>query len=510
VGKGALMGRKLFLQIKNLSKSFPGVQALDDVSFDSYSGEVLGLVGVNGAGKSTLMNILGGILRPDSGKLVVDDAEVVIKNPRNAEELGIAFIQQEIQVFDNLKVFENIFITDLHKWRVKGALPILNMNKIRAESKKFLEVLGSTINVNAKVAKLVVGEQQMVQIARALSQGGKILLFDEPTSSLSTKEKQNLFEVIRKLKDSGLVIIYITHYLDEVFEICDRVVVLRDGRVTGQGSIKELTKKDIIYHMIGHDIEKMAEYQDRQLGEKILEANDITGEKYPRGVSFSLKQGEILGVWGLMGSGRTELFRTLLGFDKMKKGQIYFRENGDLEQIKGRRLFKNIGYVTEGRHFDGLFLQMPLWQNITSVRLHYFASKFLRVLMRKKEKNVARDYMGRVNVRAVDENMLAYQLSGGNQQKLVITKWFMKEPKVLFMDEPTKGVDVGAKAEIQRLIFEMAKSGMSFVIISSELEEIMYLCDRIIVLYNGELVSEIQKEDFSKDRLMNDLVMRES
>lgn len=504
------MEKKLSLQIDNLSKYFPGVQALKDVTFDVYTGEVLGLVGVNGAGKSTFVNILGGVLQPDTGKVIIDGNEVNIRNPRAAEELGIAFIQQEIQVFDNLKVFENIFIADLHQWRINKFLPFLNMNELRSESKKYLDMLGCNIDVNTKVSKLVVGERQMVQIARALSQGGKILLFDEPTSSLSNKEKQNLFKVIRKLRDSNLVTIYISHYLDEIFEICDRVVVLRDGQVTGKGNVMELTKKQLINYMIGRDIKMLSDYQSRHLGEKILEVTNITGEKFPKDISFSMREGEILGVWGLMGSGRTELFRTLLGFDKMKKGQIQYGENGDLKYKKRSQFFKKIGYVTESRHFDGLFLKMPLLQNISSACLERFATKIFRILWEKKESKVAREYMDKANVKAVNENMLTYQLSGGNQQKVIIAKWFMKDPKVMFMDEPTKGVDVGAKAEIQRLIFDRAKTGMSFIIVSSELEEIMYLCDRILVLYNGELVSEIKREEFSKDKLMNDLVMGES
>ena len=504
------MKKKPVLVVKNISRFFPGVKALDNVSFDAYTGEVLGLVGVNGAGKSTLMNILGGILQPDKGEIIIDGNKVRIQNPRVAEDLGIGFIQQEIQIFDNLKVFENIFISDLLKWRIKKTLPFLNINKLRFESKKYLDMLGCNISVNTIALKLSVGDQQMVQIARALSQGSKILLFDEPTSSLATKEKQNLFEVIRKLRNSNIVIIYITHHLDEIFDICDKVIVLRDGRIADTGNVNEFTKKHIIKCMIGHEIEKTDEYQDRQLGKKILEVKNITGRKFPKDVSFILREGEILGVWGLMGSGRTELFRTLLGLDKMEKGQILYGEKGNLKKINSNQLFTKAGYITEGRHFDGLFLQMHLWQNMSSGCLKRFSSKFLRILREKEERNASREYIDKVDVRAVNENILVKQLSGGNQQKVVVAKWFMKEPKLLFMDEPTKGVDVGAKAEIQKLILRMAKSGMSFVIISSELEEIMFLCDRIIVLHNGELVSEIRKENFSKDKLMNHIIVRKS
>ncbi len=500
------MENKIYLKMKNLTKDFPGVKALDDINLEASAGEVLGLVGVNGAGKSTLMSILGGILPPDKGEIFINGNKAEIKNPRIAEDLGIAFIQQEIQVFENLKVFENILISDLHRYSMFKAFPFLNMKRLRVNAKKYLDMFESNIDVDTSVSKLVVGEQQMVQISRALSQGGKILLFDEPTSSLSPKEKQQLFKVIRKLKDSNIVIIYVTHYLDEIFEICDKVTVLRDGHIVSKWMITEVTKKQIIRDMIGQDIEKITEDKGIEIGEKILEVKNITGIKYPRNVSFELNKGEILGIWGLMGSGRTELFRTLLGFDKMKNGQIFYSNDGYLKEEKSSQFFKNTGYVTEGRHFDGLFLQMPLWQNMTSASLKRFASKFLNILKSKNEKYSSREYMDKVDIVAVNENMLAYQLSGGNQQKLVIAKWFMREPKIIFMDEPTKGVDVGAKVEIQKLIFQMAKNGMSFIIISSELEEIMGLCNRIIVLHNGKLISEIKKEDFSKDKLIHDSV----
>lgn len=498
------------LQIDQLSRGFPGVQALDGVSITAYAGQVLGLVGVNGAGKSTLMNLLGGILQPDSGRILIEGVEVKIPNPRAAEDLGIAFIQQEIQVFDTLRVFENIYIADLNKWKKAGIFPFINKNELRRNALTYLELLGCDIDVNRFVGRLTVGEKQMIQIARALSQGGKILLFDEPTASLSTKEKERLFDVIRKLRDSGITIIYISHYLDEIFEICDRAIVLRDGAVTGGDRVDRLTKKMLVKYMIGRDIEEITEQRRPSLGEVLLEVKDVSGERLPLNVGFSLREGEILGVWGLMGSGRTELMRTLLGFDRMASGRVFYRVEDKLVPVRGSELFRYSGYLTEGRHHDGLFLQMPLWQNITSAALDRFSSGITRVLNKGKERSSAREYMGRVNVKATSEEMLTYQLSGGNQQKVIIAKWFMKDPKILFMDEPTKGVDVGAKVEIQRMIFERANSGTAFVIVSSEMEEMMALCDRMIVLHNGCLVSEIEKDEFSKERLMSDLAVEDS
>ena len=493
-----------YLRLIKLSKHFPGVQALKDVTINAYAGEILGLVGVNGAGKSTLMNLLAGIVRPDEGSIEIGGRTVEILNPRVAEDLGIAFIQQEIQVFPYLRVYDNILIADLHKWPIARFLPILSIPKLKLEAKKYLEMLGCSTDPGLIVEKLVVGERQMVQVARALSQGGKILLFDEPTSSLSGSEKRSLFDVIRKLKDSGFVIIYITHYLDEVFEICDKVVVLRDGQITCQGNIAEISKTDLIRNMIGRDIEHVGQNSGRILGDIVLEAKGITGLTFPQNVSFSLKEGEILGVWGALGSGRTELLRVLLGFDKVRKGTVLYRFGNDLQTINRKQLFRIIGFITEDRHFDGLFLQMPVWQNMSSASLKIFASKLFRIMNHRIEIARARSLIKEVNIQAAGENMLVYQLSGGNQQKTIIAKWMMKEPKVMIMDEPTKGVDVGAKAEIQRLIFEKARSGMSFIVVSSELDEIMSLCDRIIVLRNGQISSELMRSDFSKDRLMSE------
>jgi len=502
------MENGLTLEIHNLKKSFPGVQALKDVSISARDGEILGLIGVNGAGKSTLMNILGGVVIPDSGEILINGEIKRIKDPATAEKLGVAFIQQEIQLFENLTVQENIFIANLKKWRAFKNFPFLNLKSMAGEANNLLALLGCDIDVHSMVSDLAVGEQQMVQIARALSQGGKILLFDEPTSSLTLKEKQNLFKLIGKLKGSNVIIFYISHHLDEIFEICDRVVVLRDGGVAGEGRVEDISKDEIIRFMLGHEIEQSIEYRKQPHQKKVLEVRNLCGERYPKDVSFSLAKGEVLGIWGLLGSGRTELVRTILGLDKKKSGEVLFGENGELQSINPQNLYKHIGYLTEGRHFDGLFLNMPIWQNITSVFLKKFVTNKFKLLNEREEKQAAKHSISQVNVSAVSENMLVRKLSGGNQQKIAISKWFIKKPKILFLDEPTKGVDVGAKAEIQNLIFKMASEGVSFIIISSEIEEIMGLSDRIIVIHQGELVNELGTMQISKENLMKSVIGR--
>lgn len=504
------METNLSLELKNISKTFPGVKALSNVSFTAQPGKVCGLVGVNGAGKSTLMNILGGIHQPDEGgEIIISGEKVTIENPSAATRNGIAFIQQEVQAFEAMTVYENILASQLDSYRKNNNKSlVIDTKKMKIEAQTQLDKLASKIDVDAPVYSLTVGDKQIIQIARALSQGGKILLFDEPTSSLSDLEVSMLMEVIRKLRDQGYIIFYISHFLDEIFDICDNVVVLRDGQLVGQADIGDIDKEKLVSMMLGHQVEGSVHVHDRELDEVIFKAENVSGVKLPRNFSFELHKGEILGVWGLLGSGRSELFNTVLGIDKMTEGKVYFKQNGELAEISQAELYKHVGYLTEGRHFDGLFLNMSIGKNISSSNLKKFANK-LGVLNTREEDKEAREYMKQVNVKAVDENMIVSKLSGGNQQKVIIAKWFLKNPDIIFMDEPTKGVDVGAKNEIQNLIFQRAEQGMSFVVISSELEEIMSLCDRIIVIYEGKLVGEVLKADFSKENLMKGIISQE-
>lgn len=503
------MDNKLSLELKHISKTFPGVKALSDVSFSATPGKVCGIVGVNGAGKSTLMNVLGGIHQPDEGgEIIINGEQVVIEDPKSATEHGIAFIQQEVQAFDTMTVYENVLAADLNKWKKKKGFG-LDFKAMKKEAQVYLDTLDSRVDVEAPVYTLTVGDKQIIQIARALSQGGRILLFDEPTSSLSDHEVAMLFQVIRRLRDQGYIIFYISHFLDEIFEICDNVVVLRDGRVVGQAEIGDINKEQLVEMMLGYQIEGRARSREGSFDDVIFKAEHISGEKLPKDFSFELHKGEILGVWGLLGSGRSELFNTILGIDKMVDGKLSFKQDGELKEISQKEFYKHIGYLTEGRHYDGLFLNMPICQNITSSTLDMFATKGIGVLNPAKEHVESRRLIDQVGVKTPDENVKVSKLSGGNQQKVIIAKWFLKDPEILFMDEPTKGVDVGAKNDIKELVFAKAEKGTSFVVISSELEEIMSMCDRIIVIYEGKLVGEVQKEDFSKENLMKGIVSQE-
>ncbi len=505
------MGENLSLELKNISKTFPGVKALTDISFTAGPGKVTGIVGVNGAGKSTLMNILGGLLKPDAGgEIIINGEKVSIKNPKTAAKLGVAFIRQEVHAFDTMNVYENVLCSDFDKWR-KGKSPFLDRKAMKAEVQKHLDALGSHIDVEAPVHTLTVGEKQLLQIARALSQGGRILLFDEPTASLSDHETAKLFEIINTLKAQGYIIFYISHFLDEIFLLCDNVFVLRDGNKVGDADVCDIDREKLVGMMLGYMVEGSARRDSKKLSSSdvVFRAEHVSGVKFPKDISFELHKGEILGVWGMLGSGRSELLNTLLGIDKMTEGKLYYRQNDKPEQISHKEFYKHVGYLTEGRHHDGLFLDMSIGKNISSSKLSKFSSKPFGALNTKKENEESRSLMKQVNVKAVDEHMIVSKLSGGNQQKVIIAKWFLKNPDILFMDEPTKGVDVGAKHEIQNLIFEKSENGMSFVVISSELEEIMSLCDRVIVIYEGRLVGEVFKDDFSKDNLMKGIVSQE-
>lgn len=493
------------LKIRNCHKRFPGVYALKDVSIEAYGGEVVALLGVNGAGKSTLMNVLGGVLKADEGEILIHDKTVQIHSPNESRNHGIAFIQQEVQLFDNLTVYENIFLVELKEHRKFKYLPILNKKELCQKASALLGPLGCSVDPMKKVSDLSVGEQQIVQIARALSLGGEILLFDEPTSSLSMKEKENLFQVIRNLKRDGKTIIYITHYLDEVEIICDRVIVMRDGQVVCKGTVQELEKEKIVNYMVPVKV-VFSEVESNMKEDVVLRVRELSGERSPKGISFDLHRGEVLGLWGLLGSGRTETVRTILGLDKMSGGSLLYSYNGELKPISPKKLFKKCGYVTEGRHYDGLYLPMQLWRNTTAANLGAFSSTFLRVLNSKKERAEGERFIEDLHIAASGCEALVMQLSGGNQQKVVISKWLSKNPEILILDEPTRGVDVGAKVEIQNLIRQLASRGMSCIVISSETEEIQKLADNIVVLQDGSVGAYLKHGEINNQRLIKECI----
>lgn len=487
------------LQLRNIVKQFPGVRALDDVTVCANAGQSMSLIGINGAGKSTLMNIIAGVLKQDSGEIILDGKKVEINNPRDAEAAGIAFIHQEPVVFETMTVAENMFISHLVS---KEKSPFLDYAYMETEARKYLDILGSTISPKAKISSIPIGDRQIIEIARALAAGAKYLLFDEPTSSLTFKEKEKLFEVIGSLKKRGDTIIFISHFLDEVAEICETVTVLRDGRVSGSGNMADFSREDIIKFIIGESKEKEIPKRTAQVGNVVVKAEHISGEKLPHDVSFEVHSGEVLGIWGLMGSGRSETIRAMFGLDARAEGRVSLNTDGELKQVSSTKLLEKSGYVTENRHKDGLFLTQPLWKNNSAASLRQFASKALKVLNPKKEMAAADEMKERLNIKAPDMKILASQLSGGNQQKVVFGKWLQRRPDFFVLDEPTRGVDVGSKNEIHVKVAELANDGAAVLLISSEIEEILTLSDRVLVMNKGRIVAEVGKENMERQNLM--------
>lgn len=492
------MAEQFYFQANHINKIYPGVKALDDVTIEAKKGEVLGVIGINGAGKSTFMNVLAGEIKADRGTFVIDGAEKKLENQKDSEKNKIALIHQEAVVFKDLTVAENIFIYSLNKFRRHG---LVQYRRMRKEAARYLAMIGSEINPGTLVRDITVGERQMVEIARALSRDAEIVLFDEPTSSLSMEEKENLFKIIAALKKQNKIVMYITHFLDEVLRICDRAVVMRDGRVVGNTAIEQLNSEDLITMMVGYSVETVVNRKEPPETEAVLEVKNLTRAPRVNNVSFTLKRGEILGLWGLLGSGRTEIVRAMFDLDRPESGSVWkISREGKMEKISGHKLLLETAYITEDRHQDGLFLSMPLWKNITMASLDRFSRGFMQ---EKEEHQYSRELIDKLMVKTPDENVAADKLSGGNQQKVIMARWVGKKPDIFFIDEPTRGVDVGAKAFIHKTILELAAAGSSVVLISSEIEENLNLCDRVLIVKNGTITAEVQKKDINKQNLMN-------
>ncbi len=487
------------LHMEGVTKMFPGVKALDDVSITVRAGQVLGLVGVNGAGKSTLMNVLGGIYRPDEGHIEIDGKRVDFHRPIDADEAGIAFIHQELLYFPTLSIAENMFISHLPS----GRLPFtVNKREAQKSARAALQQLGSDISPAARMETLSVGEKQVVEIARAVAQGADIVIFDEPSSSLSLKEKDGLFAMVRKLKSEGKAVIYISHFLDEIEELCDTYAVLRNGRLVGSGQVADVSHDQIIEMVVGGAVAGPEARGHREGAALRLSLKGIRRQGFLDGVNLELRQGEVLGLWGLMGSGRTELVRSVLGLDPMDAGVLTLHENGDSRVISSAQLLDRTAYVTESRRTDGLFLDDSIWKNISVTTLQQYASRRMRILDKSAEAQTAKSLINQLTIRTPNHITPAANLSGGNQQKVVFAKWLTSQPDILILDEPTRGVDVGAKREIGELVGALADAGTSVLLITSEVEEMAALADRVAVLRGGVIATELTGQEVSEAALM--------
>ncbi|QIZ67910.1 xylose ABC transporter ATP-binding protein [Geobacillus thermoleovorans] len=492
------------LEMKGITKEFPGVRALDNVTFSVRKGEIHALCGENGAGKSTLMKVLSGVYPYGTydGKIYIEGKEVRFRNIKESQEAGIAIIYQELAVVEEMTVAENLFLG--HEL-MRGKY--IDWNRLYFEAQKWLEKIGLDIDPETKVRNLTVGKQQLIEIAKALSKNAKIIILDEPTAALTDSDVAILKNILCDLRSQGVTCIYISHKLNEVMELADTVTVLRDGQTISTDRIDLLTEEKIIAKMVGRELNELYPYEPRNIGKEVLKVDhysvvdEQTGREVIHDVSFSLKAGEILGISGLMGSGRTELFTSLFGaYHGKKKGTVWI----DGKQVDIRRPAEAIqygmAYVSEDRKKYGLVLEMDIIKNSTLVALKKVTK--WNVIDHALEVKQAEEITKRMKLKAPTLEAKVSQLSGGNQQKVVLSKWLLNSPKILILDEPTRGIDVGAKYEIYKIINELASQGVGIVLISSELPEVMGMSDRILVMSEGRITGEFQRHEATQEKIM--------
>ena len=492
------MSNEYVFEMKDITKAFGRNVVLDGVSISIKPGEVRALMGENGAGKSTLMKILGGIFSADSGTIYMEGKEASIKTVDDARKYGVSFIHQEITNIPEMTIAENIFLGR----EPKNHLKMVDYRKMKHEAQKALDALGLDLDAGMLIRGLSVAQQQMIEIARAVNEGAKILILDEPTASLSKSETDNLFAQIHRLKKAGVAMIYISHRMEETFKVCDSVTVLRDGKFIGTRDTKETTENELISMMVGREFNNM--YGNKRVigGDVIMEVKHLTTDKVSD-ISFTLRKGEILGFSGLVGAGRTELALAIFGIDSIRSGEIW---------LEGKKLTINrprdainagIALVPEERKEQGLFLSHTIATNLTFQVL----SEFIHQLQvdKKKESNIVDEFKQKLSIKMASVEQTAGELSGGNQQKIVISKWLAAKPKVLILDEPTRGIDVGAKAEIYKLMHSLASEGVSIIMISSELPEIINNSSRIAIMREGRLagILDQQETEASQEKIMS-------
>ena len=488
---------EVILEMRNIDKTFPGVHALNNVSFDVRRGEVHALMGENGAGKSTLMKVLTGIYSKDSGSIIYEGKEVEFHNAREAQEAGIVIVHQELNMMGHLTVAQNIFVGREFKKGIR-----IDDRKMIEESRKLFQRLNIDIDPTETMSRLTVGKQQMCEIAKAISHDAKVIVFDEPSSALTDTEISELFKIIRDLREQNLGIVYISHRMDEIKVITDRVTVMRDGCYVGTLITKDCTKDDIVNMMVGRVIyeEPKAHSMVAPDAPVVLKVDHLNAGRLVQDVSFELRKGEILGFSGLMGAGRTETARAIFGADPKESGDIYV--NGQLVQIKSPQdaVRHGIGYLSEDRKRYGVVVQKTLAENSTMASLERYVKSIF--IDKKAEKATAEEYVDQLNIKTPSVDQLVVNLSGGNQQKVVLAKWLVRNCDILIFDEPTRGIDVGAKSEIYKLMNALAQHGKSIIMISSEMPEILRMSDRILVMCEGKKTGEIAIEDATQEAIM--------
>ncbi|WP_412933349.1 sugar ABC transporter ATP-binding protein [Lederbergia ruris] len=497
------------LKMKKINKSFNDVVVLEDVDFELNKGEVHALMGGNGAGKSTLMKILTGVYSSDSGQILIDNQPVKIEKPQDAQKAGISMIFQEFSVIPTMSISENIFLNREELKRVG----LINQKKLNDQTKELLGELNIQVDPNTKLEELSVGYWQMTEIAKALSQDAKILIMDEPTATLTKSETDVLFQLIKKLQNKGISIIYISHRMDEIYKVSDRITVLRDGKLVSTSLAENLPMKGLVSHIVGRDMGDSFKWTEREnpfLDKKkpVFEVKDLHAGSKVNGLSFELYKGEILGVAGLMGSGRTEMSRAVFGIDKIDSGTV--KVNGKAIKISKPQDSINAGIalVPEDRRVQGLVLEHNLRENIMLPILNKVAK--YSVIKSKAVNDISETFIKKLNVKTDDIYKTMNLLSGGNQQKIVLSKWLANDPDILILDEPTNGVDIGAKSEIIEIIKELAAQGKSIIVISSELSELLAVVDRILIFKEGKVAENINRKDINQEEDLEHAIQNES
>ncbi|MEC0697172.1 sugar ABC transporter ATP-binding protein [Bacillus atrophaeus] len=484
------------IDMNDIHKAFGKNQVLSGVSFNLKPGEVHALMGENGAGKSTLMNLLTGLHGLDKGSIRINGKETYFSNPKEAEQNGIAFIHQELNIWPEMTVLENLFIGK----EMTSKLGILNTKKMKALAKKQFEKLSVSLSLVQEAGKCSVGQQQMIEIAKALMTKAEVIIMDEPTAALTEREINKLFEVIASLKKDGVSIVYISHRMEEIFSICDRITIMRDGKTVDTTNISETSFDEVVKKMVGRELTDRYPQRRPELGDIVLEVRDASKKGSFEHVSFHVRSGEIVGVSGLMGAGRTEIMRALFGIDRLDSGEIWLA--GKKTNIKNPNdaVKKGLGFITENRKDEGLLLDTSIRENIALPSLTSFSPK--GVIDQKREASFVELLINRLTIKTASPETHARNLSGGNQQKVVIAKWIGIGPKVLILDEPTRGVDVGAKREIYTLMNELTDRGVAIIMVSSELPEIIGMSDRIIVVHEGKISGEVASREATQERIM--------
>lgn len=493
------MKEDYILEVRNIHKSFAGTkEVLDSVDFQLIKGEIHALIGENGAGKSTLIKIISGVLQPDLGRIILEGKEVKFKDPLDAQIHGIAAVYQEPAVFPNLSVAENIFTGH---YKTNSFSKRLDWKEMYSEALSLLKSLGLEIDPRLPVKSLSIAERQIIEIARVLSINPKILIMDEPTSALTLEETKRLFTIMKKLKEAGTSIIFISHRLEEVFEIADRVTVLRDGHYIGTKKVSEASIDELIQMMVGRTLKDMYPKEEIKKGDVILRVEKLTKEGEFYDVSFELHRGEVLGIAGLVGAGRTELAQAIFGIRRLNAGKIYINNQEVKISSPNDAIRHGIVYVPEDRHQHGVILQMDITCNITLPILKQLSMKGW--IDRESEKELAKRYYELLDIRGIGLWQKVLTLSGGNQQKVVLAKWLATSPKILILDEPTRGIDVGAKVAIYQFINRLAREGYGIILISSELPEVLGMSDNILVMHEGKIVGKFSRKEATQEKVLS-------